>query len=97
MEKDLNRNESLAKEYQDLLWPQGHLVAVKLLKSSEIEEVGRLTRPKRRVTFCQLISQAHYMGLTRLVGPDDQYCWAFPFLFGLKALEEKEPWKRWIG
>lgn len=97
MGKDLNRNENLAKEYQDLLWPQGHLVAVKLLKSSEVEEMGGVSHPERRVTFCQMIAQAYYMGRTRLVGPDDQCCWAPPFLLGLKDLEEKEPWKRWVG
>jgi uncharacterized protein (DUF169 family) len=97
MEKDLNRNESLAKEYHDLLWPQGHLVAVKLLKNSEVEKMGEVSRPERRVTLCQLLAQAHYMGRTSLVGPDDQSCWAPQYFLGLKEFKEKEPWKRWIG
>jgi uncharacterized protein (DUF169 family) len=96
MEEDLKRNEELAKEYQDLLWPEGYLVAVKLVKNSEIESLGRVRRPGNHVTFCQCLAQAQYIGRKLLVGAEDQGCYAFGHFFGMKEAPEKF-WKRYVG
>ena len=96
MEEDIKRNDTLNKEFQELLSPEGYLVAVKLVKSSEIEGLGRVKRADGRNTFCQLLSQTRYIGHARLVGANDQLCYAFPFFFGLGDLPEGAT-KRYVG
>jgi uncharacterized protein (DUF169 family) len=96
MDGDLERNQSLVKEFQDLLYPEGHLVAVKLLKGPEIEGLGKVRHPEVSVVFCAVMSQVRYFGRTRLVGADDQACYAFGDLFGMKEMP-KEVWKRYVG
>ena len=96
MADQLKLNEGLARAYREALQHEGYLVAVKMLKKSEIETVGEIRRPKPRNTFCQLVAQAHYLGRKLLVGAGDQRCYLFPFLFGMGEMP-KEAWKRYVG
>ena len=96
MTSQLKLNEGLARVYREALQHEGHLVAVKMLKKSEIETVGMVRHPSPRNTFCQLVAQTHYLGRKLLIGSDDQTCYAFPSFFGLGELP-KEAWKRYVG
>jgi uncharacterized protein (DUF169 family) len=92
----LRSNEKVAKEYRETLQHEGSLVAVKLLKKSEIETIGQVKHPRPGNTFCQLIGQTHYWGRMHLIEPDDQACYAPPSIFGMRELP-KEAWKRYVG
>lgn len=99
MEEDLKRNQNLAKEYQELLYPEGYLIAAKLFRNQEEIEalgLGAVKHADGRNTFCQLLSQARYIGRSRLVGADEQACYGFGDTFGMKEMP-KEAWKRYVG
>ncbi len=96
MTDQLRSNEKVAKEYRETLQHEGSLVAVKLLKKSEIETIGQVKHPRPGNTFCQLIGQTHYWGRMHLIEPDDQACYAPPSIFGMRELP-KEAWKRYVG
>ena len=90
------RNKKLAQEFKELLSPEGFLVAVKLLKKTEIDGFGKVRRPENRVTFCSVLNQSRYFGRTRIVGADDQACYAFPEIFGMKEMP-KNAHTRYVG
>ena len=94
--EQLKPNENLAKEYRNVLQHEGYLVAVKLLKKSEMGIVEKIKHPRPGNTFCQLIGQTHYWGRTYLIEPDDQSCYAPPCILGMRDLP-KEAWKRYLG
>ncbi len=96
MTDHLKLNENLAREYRETLQHEGNLVAVKLLKKSEIETVGKVKHPRPGNTFCQLIGQVHYWGRTHLIEPDDQACYAPQAILGVKD-PPAEAWKRYVG
>lgn len=97
MEEDVKRNQNLVKEYQELLYPEGYLVAVKLLKNQkEIEALGRVKHADGRNMFCQLLTQAWYLGRARLIGKDEQKCYAAERAFGMGETVE-DAHKRYVG
>lgn len=96
MRVQLKLNESLAREFRETLPHEGYLVAVKMLKKSEIDTVGEAKHPRPGNTLCQLIAQAHYFGRKLLVGPEDQICYASPYILGMGHLPE-DAWKRYVG
>jgi len=90
----LEKNKEMAERYGNFLSPSGHLVAVKLLKT--LEGMEGIKRPSKRFTLCQLISQAHYFGRTRVAVAEDFNCYAVPRILGSGELP-KEAWKRYVG
>lgn len=92
----LKQNEIMAKEFQDLFYPEGHLVAVNLLTSKQLSEIAKPKYPERKVVFCSILSQARYFGRSRVIRAEDQACYAFPEIFGIKKMPENA-WKRYVG
>jgi uncharacterized protein (DUF169 family) len=98
MEEALKKNQDLARQYQELLYPEGHLVAVKLLKNQkEIDALGQVKHADGRSVFCALLTQAWYLGRARLVEANDQACYSATRVLGLGELTDKAAWKRYVG
>lgn len=95
MEEMLQRNKELVQGYREVLFPEGYLVGVKMLKTLEgFEKVKRLDR---RLALCQLISQVRYYARTRLATNEDEWgCYAVPGILGFGEMP-KEAWKRYVG
>jgi uncharacterized protein (DUF169 family) len=86
VEKDSKKNQSIAENWRELLSPQGHLIAIKFLKSTDgMEEVKR---PERPVTLCQLLSQVRYLGRTRIDEHDG--CYGANWFLGFELQTEED-------
>ena len=86
--KKREKNQELFRQYQDLLCPEGYLVALKMIEKVE-EGWNTIKRPQSPRTLCQFISQARYIGRSVLVKPEDISCYAAPDpLFGVKMPED---------
>jgi len=91
---ELKKNEEIAKQYKELLCPEGNLVAIKML--ADLEGWEKVKKPKKPRTLCQLISQTRYIGRTILAEAEDISCYAVPsYLFGTKMPEGAA--KRYVG
>ncbi len=91
---ELKKNEEIAKQYKELLCPEGNLVAIKML--SDLEGWGKVKKPKRPRTLCQLITQTRYIGRTFLAEGADISCpGVHPYLFGIKMPEGVA--KKYVG
>jgi len=66
MERTIQEREELSEEFIKLVRLQSYPVAVKMLKSlSEVEGMD-VKKPDRKLSLCQLISQAYYVGHRRV-------------------------------
>jgi uncharacterized protein (DUF169 family) len=77
------KNKEISEKYKDLLYPEGNLVAVKLIQDTQGWE--KVKRPNRPLALCQFISQTRYIGRTVLIKAEDISCYApAENLFGVK-------------
>lgn len=96
MSHQLELNKELAYAFRETLQHEGYLVAVKMVKDSDRENLGDVKHPRPGNTLCQLITQTYYFGRSVIVRPDEQICYAPPHIFGTGKLPE-EAWKRYVG
>lgn len=80
-EEILKRNQEMAQQYKDLLCPDGHLVAFKMISNLDGWEKFTNRKPRRPRTLCQMLSQTRYIGRTILTEAEDLSCYAVPALF----------------
>ena len=93
-ENEVKKNKELAKQYKDLLCPEGSLVAVKMLK--DLEGWEDFKRLKKARTLCQSICQTRYIGRSMLIGPGDNACYAVDACFFGKEMA-KDAHKMYVG
>jgi len=89
--------KSLSDGYKEWLKLDSSPVAFKLLKN--LKGFENVPRPTKRLALCQLISQARYMGRTRLGTADDlQFCQLGAAIVGLSQLpEDYSDGQRYVG
>jgi len=65
-----------------------------MLKS--LEGLGKIRKPAKPRTLCQLISQTHYVGRIMVSTANELSCYMAPEILGVKEMP-KEAWKRYVG